>query len=52
MPLTYAKNKKHIYAWREKAENRDKYLAVKRNWQRKSYEWIKIKTIFLNIMLN
>ena len=46
MPLTYAKNKKHIYAWREKEKNRDKYLAVKRNWQRKNYEWIKIKTIF------
>ncbi len=26
MPLPYAQNKKHIYSWRAKVENREKYV--------------------------
>jgi hypothetical protein len=52
MPLSYAQNKKHIYAWRAKEENREKYAAICRKAQRKCDEWKRIQRIFLNIMLN
>jgi hypothetical protein len=46
---TYAKNKKHIYAWREK--NADKNREVNRIAKRRHDLWIKIQKVFLGILL-
>jgi len=35
MQLSYTQNKKHIYAWRAKEENREKYAAIFRKAQLK-----------------
>ena len=50
MPTTYAKNKSHIYAWREK--NIDAVRALNRKSTAKYYAWKRIQKEFLNILLN
>jgi len=50
MPLTYTKNKKHIYAWREK--NKTKYNSKNKLWQKKYNNWKKIQKIYLNILID
>ena len=47
--VSYAANKKHIYAWREK--NYDHFLRIQRDNQRKYDAWKREKKIFLNILL-
>tara|TARA_B100000780_G_C20862721_1_gene342993 strand:+ start:148 stop:342 length:195 start_codon:yes stop_codon:yes gene_type:complete len=64
MTISYEKNKKNIYAWREK--NRDKLYSTNKKhiykWreknpdrlkviEQKKYSWKKIKNEFLNILL-
>ncbi len=50
MPTTYAKNKAHIYAWRQK--NGDAMREVNRKSSHKYYTWKKIQKEFLNILIN
>jgi len=38
MPLSYAKNKKHIYAWRSKNPERTREIAVKQMRKRRMFE--------------
>jgi hypothetical protein len=49
MPLTYTKNKKHIYALREK--NKTKYNEGCKLGTRKYDCWKRIQKIYLNILL-
>jgi hypothetical protein len=49
MPLTYSKNKQHIYNWR--MNHIDHYHALNRIHQRKYQTWKKIKFEFLSILL-
>ena len=50
MPLTNAKNKKHIYAWREL--NRDKHLEMCKRYKKRQMEWAKIRKIYFNILID
>lgn len=47
--VTYAKNKRHIYAWREKnaVKNREYVKLAKRKYD----SWKKIQKVFLAILL-
>lgn len=38
MPLTYAKNKKHIYTWMSKNPERTREIAVKQMRRRRMFE--------------
>lgn len=49
MPLAYTKNKQHIDNWR--TNHIEKKRELDRKHQKRYYEWNKIKTIFLNILL-
>ena len=49
MPLSYDKNKIHIQKWKEK--NYERYKELDRKHHRKTYQWKKIKTEFLLILL-
>lgn len=48
MPTTYAKNKSHIYAWRQK--NIDTVREINRKSKHKRDVWKKIQKEFLNIL--
>jgi len=50
MPTTYAKNKAHIYAWRQK--NVDAMREVNKKSAHKYYAWKRIQKEFLNILLD
>jgi hypothetical protein len=47
---TYSQNKKSIYNYKQK--NIDKVNAIARKANKKRYEWLKIKKVFLNILLS
>lgn len=49
MPTTYAKNKAHIYAWRQK--NIDTIRIANRKYKHKYDVWKKIQKEFLNILI-
>lgn len=50
MPTTYAKNKVHIYAWRQK--NLTAMREVNRKSSNKYYTWKRIQKEFLNILID
>jgi endonuclease YncB( thermonuclease family) len=49
MPVSYQKNKAHIYKWRE--GNIDALRAVNRKSERKRQAWKREAKTFLNILL-
>ena len=51
MPLPYSQNKKFIYNWRDISGNYDRQIAINRISIRRKRDWIKITTIFNNILL-
>ena len=48
---SYAQNKKFIYNWRHNPENYERHKLSNRISMKKKADWIKIKTIFLHILL-
>lgn len=50
MPTSYAKNKQHIYAWRQK--NLEKKREIDRKSMNRYRNWKKISAIFLNILID
>jgi len=50
MTYPYAKNKVHIYKWRQ--NNIEAFNELSKKHQRKYRIWIKIKKEFLNILLD
>ena len=48
MPLPYAKNKQHIYKWRENHLERAREINCK--YQRKYDAWKRISKIYLQIL--
>ena len=48
---SYAQNKKSIYTWREKPDNHERHNTINRNHMRRKRDWVKIATIFFNILL-
>lgn len=49
MSPTYKQNKAHIYKWF--ANNREKVRLINYKSCKKRCEWLKIKRVFLNILL-
>ena len=50
--MTHKNNTKHQLTWRHKSpENLEVYRATLRRYAKKSYEWNKIRMIFLRILL-
>ena len=50
MPVSYAKQKKHIYAWRE--QHKDHYNEIARYHNNRYYAWKRISKIYLNILFS
>ena len=50
MPLSYAKNKVHIYKYKE--THLDKCREIDRLSKRRKYAWKKVSKEFLNILLD
>ena len=51
MPLPYSQNKQFIYTWRDNPDNYKRQIAINRNSIRRKRDWVKITTIFNNILL-
>ena len=50
MPLTYSKNKVHIYKWRQ--NNKEKHNEMSKIYQRKYDAWKRETKIFRNILID
>ena len=50
MPLSYEKNKKHIYKWRE--THKEIHKNKQKLYQRRYDAWMKIKKEFLKILID
>ncbi len=51
MPSSYSLNKKFIYMWRENPANYERQIVINRNSIKRKRDWVKITTIFNNILL-
>lgn len=48
---SYAKNKEHIYKYRENKDNYARVLEINRKYKQKYDNWKKIQKLYLKILL-